>query len=164
MPLPAGYRVVGGLSIAYALVMTAFLVFVAAASEKLPAPAGVLDWLTAAAFILAPVCLLLGGCALFARSPGVLRGASAALVAAAAVLLLKAGVVTAGVVQELRAPTSSTGVLVVFNIPLVIMPASIWAVAVLVTGIALGRRLRGDRRGDAAGSAVPGTAPDRGGA
>jgi hypothetical protein len=140
--LPVGYRVVGGISVAYAVLMGLVLVLVASAALNQSPPRGALDWLGIAAFVLSPVALFTSGCLLFARREPALRLSAWASMIAAAVLLCKAGLVSLATVQELQHPTSSTGVLVIFNIPLIIMPASMWAVIVFATGVNLVRRIR----------------------
>lgn len=137
--LSKGYRVAGGLSVAYAILMGAFWSFFVAA-EGWPAPQGGLDWLVVAVLALTPLSLLLGGGLLLARSPSAWRAAGPVLLASAAMLFVKAAAVTAATVQELRHPTSSTGALVALNIPLMIMPASIWGVVAGAVGLRLSRR------------------------
>src|SRR5262249_42711825 len=88
--LPVGYRVVGGISVAYAALMGLVLVLFASAALNQSPPRGALDWLGIAAFVLSPVALFTSGCLLFARSePALRRGAWASMIAAA-VLLCKA--------------------------------------------------------------------------
>jgi hypothetical protein len=142
MLLPTGYRAVGWLSIAYALLMGLFVVFGLAITPIVPAPQDFLDWLAAAVFVISPLGLLLGGCLLLSNNPPTLGAASLVLIATGVVLFLKAAVVTATTVRELRRPNSSTSVLVIVNVPLLIMPASIWAVTILGTGFLVRRRLR----------------------
>jgi hypothetical protein len=139
--LSSGYRVVGGLSAVYAAVMAGLLVSGAANSPN-SWPRDALNWFLAVLFVLSPLALVVAGVLLYTKQAATLRAARWALGIAGVLLLLKAFVVTLAVVQEFKHSTSSTGVLIVVLVPMIITPASIWAVVVLVTSISLDRHLR----------------------
>ena len=138
--LPSGYRLVGGLSAVYAVAMGAFLALIVA-DPHASAPRDAVEWLGAGTFVLSPLALLLGGVLLFTKSTATLRAASWVLAFAGLLLLVKAFVVTCVIVEEFRHPTSSTGSLILILVPMIVMPASIWAVVVLLTSFFLARRL-----------------------
>jgi hypothetical protein len=138
-PLPAGYRIVGGLSIAYALVMAGFLALGVFGSGPPPLRNAV-DVLVAVTFVLTPLPLLLAGF-LLCSSQAATRATAWLLFIAGLLLLAKAAAVTLAVHQALTHPTSSTAGLAVLLVPVIIMPASMWGVVVLFTGVFLGRRL-----------------------
>ncbi|MBX9627138.1 MAG: hypothetical protein K2X82_25270 [Gemmataceae bacterium] len=141
--LPTGYRFVGALSIAYALVMVTFLAQLATSPVPPPFPARPVEWFLAVTFALGPLVLLPAGVLLVtAKQPATLRRAGLLSAGAGVVLLLKALAVTIGVVQELTHPTDAQSGLVLVFVPMFIMPGSIWAVTLLATGALLVRHPR----------------------
>jgi hypothetical protein len=141
---------IGGLSIAYALVMGACV----ALWTRLPGQdyrpiSETVLWMLAGTFVLAPLPLLLGGALLLSGKAAMLRTASWALGIAGVLLLLKAFAVTLAVGEGLRKSKDPLDVPVfVAFVPFIIMPAAIWGGVVLVTGYLLERRLRREHQAE----------------
>jgi hypothetical protein len=153
--LPARYRTVGGLSIAYATLMAVFLVFSVSNMPLTGAPKlqHAVDWLVVGAFVLTPLPLLLGGFRLCSKKAAT-RETTWLLFIAGLLLLLKAFALTLALYQELAHTHSGTAGLGAFvALTFIIMPASIWGVVVLFTAALLDLRLR----------PLSKTAPDRAG-
>jgi hypothetical protein len=146
MRLPAGYLVVGGLSIFFALGMgsNAVRIGISVLAGQTPAPTTFVEWAMAAAFILPPLPLLVGGILLFAKTHRKLYVARVALLLSSAILLLTAALVIFTIVEDFKHSTrSDTAYGLAFAVCIAIAgPALIWALVVLATGIMLGRRLR----------------------
>jgi hypothetical protein len=146
MRLPTAYLVVGGLSIFFALgvAKNAITIGIGILLGKSPAPATPAEWAWAAAFILPPLPLLVGGILLFAKTPPKLSVARVALLLSSAILLLTAAFLILSIVGDFEHNTRSetAGGLALAVMVAIAGPALIWAVVVLVTGIMLGRRLR----------------------
>src|SRR6516162_2084067 len=124
-----GFRVVAGLSNIYAMVMGGFVVLIF--SNPKSAPRDEYDWLMAVTFVLTPLPLLIGGVLVFSKNLTAVRAGSWLLGIAGLLLLAKAFVVSLAVIHELRHPSSSTGALIIFLVPMIVMPASIWGIVVL---------------------------------
>jgi hypothetical protein len=146
MRLPAGYLVVGGLSIFFALSLAsnAIKIGIGILMGKTPAPATLVEWAMAAPFILPPLPLLVGGVLLFAKTPQKWNAARVALLLSSAIFLLAAAlVVFSGVDSYQHSNGSDTAGGLAMAVTVAFAgPALIWAAVVLVTGIKLGRRLR----------------------
>jgi hypothetical protein len=158
--LPAGYRVVGGISVAYGALLGLLLVTILAAALE-PLPPGVVagpwstsnpywlrNWLDLiAGWVLPPVALLLSGCLLFTRGQTALRSAAWASIVTAAVLLLQAGFLSMKAAQRIQLERSYPSFFagdgpMWWAIPLFVIPPLIWAVVLFATGLRLRRRLR----------------------
>ncbi len=138
--LPAGYKLVGGLSLGYSFIMAGFLAL-SISSGSATSLTDAVDILVAAMFVLTPAPLFLAGFLLcFSQTAG--RLTVWTLLIAGLLLLAKAAAVTLLVLQALTRPTSSTSVLALVLVPVFIMPASIWGVVVLLTVNLLRNRIR----------------------
>jgi hypothetical protein len=140
-PLPAGYRTVGGLSLAYALIMAGFITL-AVLGSGIPPMKDPADWFVALTLVVTPLPLLVGGF-LLCSNQAAPRATAWILFIAGLLLLLKAFAVTVLVHQALTHPKGSTAGLAVLLVPAIIMPASIWGTVVLFAGVLLERRVRG---------------------
>jgi hypothetical protein len=146
--LPAGYHIIGGLSIAYALVMGGCVVlWIGLAFNEYGPLSETVLWMLAGTFMLAPLPLLLGGVLLLSSKAAMLRTASWTLGIAGVLLLLKSYAVRLAVVELLRNPKLRDPLAAAVDygsVLFVIVPAAIWGSVVLVTGYLLQRRLRRD--------------------
>jgi hypothetical protein len=154
-PLPVEYRVVGGLSIAYAVFtggMMAYVLYHGSPGSNSPGslakPTGVLDWLLPGAYVCKCVALFLAGCLLFARQAKGHRAAQLALIAAALGCLLEAVLLIVGtylIVTMAFTSDATQGPLAIFIIfitgPLFGL-AALWTVVTLITAVKLGRYLK----------------------
>src|SRR5262245_43555154 len=102
--LPVGYRFVGALSIAFALLMGSFVTRIIVDPPDPSFPSNAVDWLLVGVLILAPLPLLLGGALLFSVRPAALRATPWVLGVASVMLLLKAVVVPLAMIQSLKTP------------------------------------------------------------
>jgi hypothetical protein len=140
--IPAGYRVVGWISMAYAALLGVYLGFlVSNAGGRVPRVPVV--QLVLAAFLLPPAVLFASACLLLTRGQTALRVGVWVSIAAGPFLLL--GAILASLMTLGLSSTEGRiwGVFPAWGtIPLIIMPTSIWALIVLITGVTLGRRLR----------------------
>ena len=152
--LPIGYRIVGGLVIAYA-VFTGWVTAILFDSFSPGSPGKSIEvdgLLLACAYAYQSVALLLAGCLLFARQAKRLRAAQLALIAAALGCLLQ-GILL--IIATYWAFTSaftshqSQGPLAIFIIiytgPMFLI-AALWMVITSITAVMLGRHLKRAQR------------------
>jgi hypothetical protein len=143
--------VVGGLSVAYAIVAggcLGFLIYAAQTNQQpnpRPNPRDVpwndfLSWLALCSFSLTPVIELLASCLLFLRQAASLRAAQLLLFAAAIGLLSEALLMIAVTMQA--AGSGPTGGTAIFVTGPVFIMASLWAAVTLITAIKLGLHLK----------------------
>ncbi len=147
--VPTGCRVVGALSLVYALAMLGWLglmgTSIASDADRNRVEMSPADVLMIGAFILTPLPVLVGGTLLLitaARS----RVTTGIVSVAGLLLLLKAMATTFWVVQTFAHPKGALAPLAaVIAVPVFIMPSSIWAVVMISTAIGLHRRIaKGD--------------------
>ncbi|SRR5579884_1131196 len=149
--LPAGYRVVAGISVGYAALLGLILIPVLRAALA-PVPPYVLGpysfsnpnwpraWLDLiGAWVLPPAGLVVLGCMLFTRSRAVQRRAVWAALGTAATLVLQAGLLLASFVSV--PPDDDAVVWWVILLFSTMLPLT-WAVVLFATGLRLGRRLQ----------------------
>lgn len=142
MNLTTGYRVVGGLIVAYGLLMFAFVFRIVATSPaSWDLPGSPLEWVLVVSFLLHPIALLVGGALLYTRSPACLRAAVVALIVAGVLLLAQAAHLVVGTARDYETGPGWSEVVVV-NILAGVLPAVAFAALAIATAGRLGSQLR----------------------
>lgn len=135
--LPLGYRMVGGVSIGYAVVSTTFqMLGYGAGYWDLPAFTAHREWLKLLTFASSSGLLAIGGFLLLSSFSSRQRWAGFPLLLAAMLLAIQATNAIAALTRDPGDLSSKWGG------PVIILPASVWAMTILLTTVLLEQRHR----------------------